>query len=493
MGSATEAATRATADATPSRSEILAAGARDKLAYYSRVVEPPARIVSFLAALVVLTGCGPQRELLAGANVVVVLADTLRADQLGAYGSAKPLSPFLDELARESLLFENAWAASAQTAASVLSLWSGVYPHRHGVQYYWRTRGFHPRRIRGEPHAPDDLPLLAELFAAQGYRTGAVVTNPWLDPRFGFARGFERYEHLPSRRVKEAHASGTQVNELARELLESWQGQRFLLYLHYMDVHSPYAPPAPYRERFVAGRPGRNVYKNGPRPELRPEDVAYTRALYEAEVRAFDDRVRELFEVLGELGLSGSTLVVFVSDHGEAFYEHGGMGHGWSLYEELVHTPLFFWHTLLRDHARRVEAPVSGVDLLPTLLELVGVEAPAGLQGRSFARLVLGGGSGSFRERVILSELGNAKAARRGSRKLVQTLLPELRLEAFDLASDPTEQSPVDAPGWQAELAGSLAEIPPDPRLEEDVDLAPPETKADKLLYLQLQALGYLD
>jgi len=452
------------------------------------------RLPAWLALALLLVACSGPDNPLVGTNVIVVLADTLRADHLGAYGAHPRQSPFLDGLAAQSVLFENAWAASAQTAPSVLSLWSGVYPHRHGVQYYWRTDGFHPRRVRGEPVVPDELRLMSELFQAAGYRTGAVVTNPWLHPRFGFGRGFERFEHLPSQgRGAEAREGGSRVNQTARELLETWQGQRFLLHLHYMDVHSPYQPPEPIRAQFLEGRQGENVYKNGPRPEAKPADVAYTWALYRGEVRAFDDLVRELFELLRELGLEDSTLVVFVSDHGESFLEHGGMGHGWNLYEEMLHTPLFFWHASLRERARRVEALVSGVDLLPTLLELAGVAVPTGLQGRSFAPQLLGARDSGGGDRVILSELGNVKAARRGSTKLVRTLRLGGGEEAFDLVSDPGEQSRLVSPPWRAELAEALARIPPDPRKDEDEDVPVPETKPDQLLYLQLQALGYFD
>lgn len=448
---------------------------------------------SVAALCLVLAACGPGEVDLTRANVVVVLADTLRADHLGAYGHERPTSPFLDELAQEAVLFERVWSSASQTAPSVLSLFTGLYPHRHGIQYHPRTQGFHPRRVIAEPEVSADLVLLAEILARSGFHTGAVVTNPWLAPRFGFGRGFEVYEHLPSERRHEAHASGARVNEIAREILEHWNGERFFLYLHYMDVHGPYEPSPRARREFADELPGRAVHQNGP-AEPSAENLTLTRALYEAEVRDLDDRIRELFDTLGALGLRESTLVVFTSDHGEAFLEHGGLGHGWGLHEELVHAPLWFSHPTLRTVARRVRVLASGVDLLPTLLDLVGEPPATGIDGISLAPLVRGEtADATLARRIVLSELGNAKAARRGDRKLVRRLWPEQATEAFDLAIDPAERAPQAAPAWAGELDRALAAIPPDPRIEEDAPLPEPDTMERRVLHLQLKQLGYIE
>jgi arylsulfatase len=453
-----------------------------------------ALVVASLPVHAGASGRGTDDDPLTGANVLLVVVDALRADHLGCYGYARPTSPGLDARARQGVLFESVTSAAPQTVPSVLSLWSSLYPHRHGNQYFRGTRSFRVPKRDVRPRVPDGIPLLATELRAAGYRTGAVVTNPWLATEFGFDRGFERYVHLDrnrrarNRRARD-HARAGDVNRRALHLLREWRRERFFLYLHYMDVHSPYDPPPRARELFDPGL-GRYVYDNGPAPDLEPEDLARTRALYDAEIRGLDAHLSWLHRRLRLLGLLDRTIVVFTADHGDEFHEHGGLGHGTTLHRELVRVPLVVWHPSLTP--RRVTAPVASVDLMPTLLDLVGVPVPPERDGVSLARLLRGEATPP-RDRILLSELGRVKAVRRGTHKLIRIRRGDDRTVAYDLARDPQEQHPLDEPpAWprlDARLDALSALGPTWQRRGE----APPEARPlDPERERQLEALGYL-
>ena len=317
-------------------------------------------------------------------NVVVILIDTLRADHLGHHGYDRPTSPFLDELAADHVSFTRAHGTAPHTVPSVLSLWSATYPARHGNQYYPGLDSFEAGKLRMPPSVPGALPLLAELFRERGYGTAAVVTNPWLQADWGFDRGFDEYRFM-------ADAVAADVNRAALEVLDALSPEEpFLLYLHYMDVHTPYQSPDAIRDAFTQGMTGRQVYANGPFPGLTEEDLHYTEACYDASIRGLDEALKRLFAELRERDLADSTLFAIVSDHGEEFGDHGGLGHGTTLYGELLKVPLVFVHPDLARNPREIDVPVSVVDVLPTLLELTDTPAPGGMMGRSLVPLIDG-------------------------------------------------------------------------------------------------------
>jgi choline-sulfatase len=416
--------------------------------------------LSSLLLVAIAAGCAEPPSPIAGHNVVLVVVDALSAPHLGSYGSAEPTSPFIDTLARRSVLFEKAVSTASHTVPATISLLASAYPSRHQNQYFSQTRSFRRPESGARPMLSGSLPWMAELFQAAGYRSVAVTANPWIRERYGFARGFEEFHFLPA---SHPQPRAPLLNAVASEVFRSSGERPFFLYLHYMDVHNPYAPPAPYRERFTAGMHGRNLRSNGPMPGAAPADVAVTRALYDAEIRAFDDQLRGLYEQLVRSGLADSTLLVFTADHGEEFHQHGGLGHGWTLFEESLHVPLFFLHPALRDRAERIRFPVSGVDLLPTLLELVGEPVPEGLDGVSLAPLILRGKRPPEPERLIFSELGDIKAVRRGDRKLISSErrggTHALGDSAFDLRVDPQEESALADASWPAEMRRALRQL----------------------------------
>ena len=456
-----------------------------------RAERTPARLCSAIACAALLASCGRSPGgSLSEASVLLVVADALRADHLGCYGYDRPTSPFLDELAERAVLFESATGTASHTVPSVLSLLTSARAARHGNLFFPKTQSFRAPRRRVRPAVPEGLDTLAERFRRGGFRTGAVVSNPWLAARYGFDRGFERYLHVAKKTADRDHVRGGEVNRSARELLEAWRGERFFLYVHYMDAHSPYDPPEPHRSRFLPAR-GAYVYRNGPLPDLSEADLHFTRALYDAEIRSLDDHLRDLFSILDELSLGPRTLVVFTADHGEEFHEHGGMGHGWTLYEEVLRTPLLFVHPALEAHARRIAAPVSALDVHPTVLDLVGESVPGEIDGISLAPWILGPGEPPA-ERAVASEMGSLEALRRGRFKWLREPGADESAGVFDLVADPGEQRPrtsaelgVDEP-WSAPVA-------PSRNVGIGTPLPAPASAEEERLERQLEALGYVE
>jgi len=317
-------------------------------------------------------------------NIVLISVDTLRADHLGTYGYARATSPNVDALARRGVTFERATSPSSWTLPAHASLLSGVSPYRHGA-------------ISEATRIRDDVPLLAELLRAHGYHATALVNAPFVGRDYGFARGFASFDQrFDRRRADVAQRHAAILDALAR--LEP----PFFLFLHYMDVHTPYRPPAEFNRFAKDQRSGQVLRDLGVASVLdlqraaRKGPLAMSQAdrdrlvdLYDGEILALDAHLGELLRRLDER--FPDTVVVLTSDHGEEFLEHGGFGHGDTLYEEVLHVPMIVAGPGVASGAR-VATVVSLVDVVPTLLDRVGAPLPAGLDGRSvLAELGAGG------------------------------------------------------------------------------------------------------
>jgi arylsulfatase A-like enzyme len=263
----------------------------------------------------------------------------------------------------------------------VTTIFTGLTPRAHGVVG------------RLDSLSPDAL-TLAEVLHAEGYATAAAVTNPNVAGRFGLRQGFETYDLLS--RTRSEH-----VTEWAQAW---WEGRRrdgdgrpFFLYLHTVDPHAPYVPEPAWRRLLAPHVPDGFVgslwllrrLKSGEEAST-PERVRRLSALYDAEVAANDASFGDLLDALAARGLDADTLVVFVSDHGEEFHDHGGWEHAETLHAELLHVPLVIRLPAVdrRGGGRRVATPVQQADLMPTLLRLAGAPVPPGLEGRDLAPLL---------------------------------------------------------------------------------------------------------
>lgn len=415
-------------------------------------------------------------------NVIIYLVDALRSDRLGAYGCSRGLTPRLDAMAKQGVVFTDMTAQSSWTKAAVASIFTGIWPRAHGVN-------------GPDDRLPEHLPTIAERLQDAGYRTGAVVANAYVGRPFGFARGFDHFEYLEY---------GKGRSEAVGDRVESWlttlpnDDSPFFLYVHAIDPHAPYAPPERFRERFAPdvedSTVGRVEIVRGivlgnvePTPGLGRD----LRALYDAEVAANDASFGRLLDLLEADGRLEDTLVIFTSDHGEAFGEHGSWTHGLDLYNEVLSVPLVVRLPGGADAERRVTAPVQHIDLLPTILKGCGIDGAATLPGTP---LVAGNGVVSVGEdRTVLAYLDywgkHGAAVIRDGWKLIDPLSAEFgearELYRHDIDPTETHDLAVDSPvrsGWLASQLGAALRIRG----------SSVTTEVDPEIRKQLEALGYM-
>lgn len=405
--------------------------------------------------------------------VVFVVIDALRRDHIGALGYGRATTPNLDRLIDEGFVVSGMLAHASQTAPSVASMFTSTPPHVHGVQYNPRTHRFGNEGRSKAPLLAEGNLTLAEVLSKEGYFTAGAVANPWLREKFGYAQGFDRYVALPCHKRGRGICDGSRINQEATKIIRSHPAHKTFLYLHYMDVHNPYAHAGRLRRVFRKG-PGHVVYKNGMAPDVSKEDVAYSIDAYDDGLLYTDRLIGKLAAELQAAADARDVLLVVTSDHGDEFLEHGGLGHGSTLYPELIDTFAIFW----RPDARLERSPVGGacgsVDIAPTILDLVRIQKPPQMEGNSLLQPLAGG--------AIVSELAKKKAVIKGGWGLIR-----------DLSTGQEEVV--------AYSAGHGAE--PDPALVEDLRLrldslrvreTPVNTEVpDSAVVQQLKALGYME
>jgi arylsulfatase A-like enzyme len=447
--------------------------------------------LAVVAILAAAAGCGPRDAAPASPpNIVLLVVDCLRADRIGA-GSAHPraVATHLDRLVREGTTFRHAFAQSSWTRPSVPTLLTGLYPSEHGLGAFLEEEG----RVTGGTLSPSAV-TIAEALRALGYSTALFGEQNQLAPKFGLDQGFDAYDHR-----------GSRAPRIHERVLAWLDGERaagaakpFFAYLHYLELHWPYCAPPPARGVFTAGYRGRPLCDDWRRlrEEIRSgavvltaEEIEAMKAQYDEELYGLDGHVGELFAALGERGLWDDTLVVLTSDHGEEFFEHGGMAHGTSLYDELIHVPLVIkppasWNA---PAGAATDALAESRDLFPTLLEAAGASLKDDTARRSLLPWVRGT-AGDPREFVV-AELGDTLAVRTLGHKLIVERGGESRL--YDLASDPAETRDLASqePEVVARLEGHLrrwrAALQPIPA-------GAAETLDDETVE-GLRGLGYLD
>jgi arylsulfatase len=332
-----------------------------------------------LGLVVLAGGCSDGTP--ARPHVLLVVVDTLRADHLGAYGHPRGLSPHIDALAAESVVFQRAYSPASYTLPSVVGLLTGRFPQSLGVHANISI-------FQGA------VPTLAVLLRSNGWRTAAVVSNPVLEKRVGLHVGFDHYDDVRANR--DGRATTDAALRWIDEHVAAHASAPFFLWMHYQDPHGPYEPPPGYRERYLAAeraRPDgarelprdpthvglgaipRNVWVEG-----HPE-VSYYRAGYAGEVQFVDEQLGRLLDHLGKLSLMDDTVVVFAADHGEAMGEGDyWFAHGERLTDPIVRVPL-----MIRVPGRKAEVRAdvaSLVDVLPTLASLLDLEPPFEVAGR---------------------------------------------------------------------------------------------------------------
>jgi arylsulfatase A-like enzyme/Flp pilus assembly protein TadD len=343
-------------------------------------------------------------------NVILITLDTVRADRMGFLGSKQGLTPHLDTLASQGVVFERAYSQAPITPVSHATILTGTFPQYHGI------RNFGDR-------LPPSVPFLPDILHAQGYHTGAFVGSIILDPKNGFASGFERgfdvynagfhRQKTGERREASMQRRGEVTLGYVLEWLGQQHGSPFFLWFHLWDAHDPYNPPEPFRSRMP------NAPYNG--------CVAYT-----------DDSVGKLLDYLRSQGLYDNALIAVAADHGESLGDHGELTHSIFLYDATIHVPLLLKLPGNRSSGQRVNATASLVDLAPTLLEALGQKSPPAMQGRSLLPMI---GNPHPENRPSLATGDHSERSfgwsalvslRTGNQLYVSAPKPEL----YDLASD---------------------------------------------------------
>lgn len=378
-------------------------------------------------------------------NVILIGVDTLRPDHLGCYGYPRNTSPNIDELAGEGVLCENVVSQCPWTTPSFGTVFTSLYPTQHGA-------GSLEECLRSESTT------LAEILQAKGYATCALVSNPALSPQFGLDRGFEIYDI-------DYHSEGRTADEvtgLVLNWLDGNSGRPFFIFAHYFDPHLSYAPPAPFDTLFDPDYGGTlgNSFGKGVFPNIKannyealrsltPADWNHLISLYDGEIAYMDRSLGVLFRGLKDRKLWASTLIVFLSDHGEEFWEHGGFGHGHTLFNELIRVPLIFSLPATLPSGKRLAPQVRLLDVAPTILDLLDADPVSRFEGVSLEPLLSGKGRVEQDGGDLLGpEMALSEALFRGPEqksiviypwKLIYNTSTEGEM-VFNLADDPGEQ-----------------------------------------------------
>lgn len=411
----------------------------------ARAALAPALLLSVAA---VVGGCGGEASTGGVAteaprpNVVLVLADTLRADHLGAYGYERAATPRFDALAAEGYLFEEARAQAPCTFPSANSILTGRLPV-----------AFLGQEEEGAMGIPASIPSLAEILDEAGWATAAVSASPIVratagthNPGGGFGRGFDRFDEDCEWR------SGGCIQRRVERLIDELP-EPFFLYLHYLDPHDPYRPPAEWPRPLARGGEGLSgatlsgdprplesaFYDEGDASGLTARALDHLRGLYDAEIAYWDEQLGRLLDLLETTGRLEETIVVVLSDHGESFFEHRHLRHCRSLFDTEIRTPLVLRlpRSLAAGPPRRIAAQAANLDVVPTLLDylelprdglrLAGASLRPAIEGRSVER-----------PPVFASWVG-LRAVQDGRYKLIAAS-DGGGSWLFDLAADPAER-----------------------------------------------------
>lgn len=464
------------------------------------------RWLAAVALAALLAGCAGDTRA-DPPHLLLIVLDALHAKHLSCHGYPRPTTPRIDRLAAEGVRFEQAFASAPYTLASIPSLLTGSEPYQHNL-------------VDKQAVLPDEEVTLAEHLGAHGFSTFGLTTNLNGSELFGLDAGFQHFENLlvgPSGQLpaREQDYRIVKANVCVDRCLDWIDGGALdngpaFLYLHILEPHTPYTPPEPYFSRFLPEGYDGPLASGETRPlldarhgklALDDSDRAAAQALYDANLAYADAQVGRLLDGLAARGVLENFLIQLVSDHGEAFWQHGIWGHNDQLYDEMLHVP---WIVRFPGGARAgtlVPHPVALIDLVPNTCRWLGLEAPE----RPLHGLLvpLEGLPGSTRQEFEarelylrtndrLPDLGTRSAYEKAIASRSKKLGPLDRFERFDLAADPSELRDLSAALAVAERQARIASLE---RLflqgiQTRVDRGVPLNRAQERL---LQELGYVD
>ncbi len=459
---------------------------------------PVVLLGALVGAAAIGGGCGQPLEVREPAtNVVVISVDTLRPDFLGAGGDPSGTSPALDRLAARGAQFPGARSTSSWTLPAHMSLLTGQYPSSHGV-------------TGDGASLPAGKRTLAQTLSERGYRTGGFVSGPYLHRAYGFDRGFDVYAHcmdygvalndegrvanvIRANQLSHRGQTGPDLHRRATEWLATVPDHEpYFLFVHYWDPHYDFEPSFPW-DRWIdpdwKGRFRADGFLTNRRiaPDMSPERRKRLLDLYRGEIRATDEWIGALLDVIESRGETDRTLIVVTADHGEEFFEHGAKGHRNNLYDESLRVPLVVTGVAALGKRGLFEDPVSLVDVVPTLERSLDVPPSEEIQGIDLAGIA----NGEVERAGVAAELHRVKRAFVASRWKLLVDQESGREEIYALDSDPGEANDLrdSAKLPAADLVSGLEAAALDRWAPEGL----PEAPIDAATEERLRALGYTD
>lgn len=453
----------------------------------SHTVHSSTLLLISLAAAVFTLGCGSAEPETKPSDVVIIVLDTTRADHLSLYGYNRPVSPNLEKLALDAVVYERAWTTASWTLPSHASLLTGQYPTAHGAHMTPLTdddsNGKNPAHLR------ESATTVAELLGERGYRTAAFAGAGWLSPEFGLLQGYEVRDAENNRTLPGVAISNRALAWMSK--LEDDEPMHLLL--NYFDAHWPYDPKPPY-DKFAKGKehirvPTLGDMFNGKSPT--PEQMLKMLDLYDGEILYMDQHVGRVLDALREEGRYDDAMIVVIADHGELFGEHGSSGHGGWLWEELVRVPLIVKYPGGKGGGTRESAMVSTVDVLSWIGAELDLPLPDDVDGVPVGD----------RSIVLAQEFPNGLLLKLGGDNISQSLVAGIewpwklishksgKNELFRIGDDPLEAKKVED---AARIDALLANIDATqsalviPEIDRGRTMSP---EAEK----QLRELGYLE
>jgi arylsulfatase A-like enzyme len=327
-----------------------------------------------------------------GPNVILISIETTRADHLGCYGYERMTSPVIDTLASEGAMFLNMHVQRGETWPSLTSMMTSLYPVNHGVRH------------NGHMLPPSKISL-AEILKNNKYRCGAFLTNAVYAKWRGFDHKFANAEE------SEDDVKATQK---AIEWLKDQHDKKLFLWIHYWQPHRPYQPPLPYDRIFDPDYTGRldgsNYQMNEitlKKLDLDDADLNHIISLYDGSILFIDDQIKQVFQTLDDLGIKENSIIIVTADHGEDLYQHNYyFYHSGSVYSSSLHVPFIIKLPHQLRENKKIEDIVQGIDIAPTILDLLDIPIPEHFEGQTLKQLILSEspvtGSG-----VAYSEWGN--------------------------------------------------------------------------------------
>jgi len=434
------------------------------------------RVACCLGLVLLALGCGPSSGRVArkdAPDILVVVIDSLRADHVGAWGYSRDTTPFLDKWAKGAALYRKAYTHGTHTRIAMASLFTGTFPTVH------RIREVNLKQDQGPSDAlVEGLTTWAESLRDAGYDTWALVSNPHISDDFGFTQGFGHFWLTSSN-------YGATIKDKLFEDLKARSAESaakpLFLYLHFMDVHSPYQPPPPW-DTYFPSPPGHLVYANWFH-DVNANDLAYSMARYDGGIRSLDETLSQLIPRWEATGTRPKAAVV-LSDHGEEFMEHGGLGHGNSVFEELAHVVFVVKGPAIAPGV--YDEPVCHADAHRLVLDWAGATVPEIARGRQRAdwgRL----------PPPLYTESKEWVGYRSGQRLLVVNRAHPRRRSYYDRATDPAELKPLEDHETLHELNREMERLIGNDNAIADSLNAPRRKVANKETAERLKALGYVD